>query len=65
LFKTEAWLQIMLGQGIVPEHYHPMADVLTDDQLKQFLGDLKRVIEHKAATFSDHRCYIQKHCAAA
>ena len=64
LFKGVAWLQVMLGQGIVPERYHPMADMLTDDQLKQFLGDIKRVIEHKAATFSDHRHYIQAHCAA-
>jgi len=64
LFKGVAWLQVMLGQGIVPERYHPMADMLTDDQLKQFLGDIKRVIEHKAAIFSDHRHYIQAHCAA-
>jgi len=64
LFKNVAWLQVMLGQGIVPEQHHPMANVLTNDQLKQFLGDIKRVIEHKAAMFPDHRRYVEEHCSA-
>jgi len=62
LFKTVAWLQVMLGQGIVPERYHPMADLLTDQQLKQFLSDIKRTIDHRAGTFPDHRRYIVEHC---
>lgn len=62
LFKTVAWLQVMLGQRIAPEHYHSMADALTDEQLKQFLGDIKRTIDHRAGMFPDHRRYIEEYC---
>jgi tryptophan halogenase len=65
LFKNVAWLQVMLGQGVEPENYHSMANVITDDQLDKFLGDIRRVVEHKAATLSDHREYVQAHCGGA
>jgi len=64
LFKAVAWLQVMLGQRIVPDCYHPLADLLDDGQLRQFLGDIGRVIAHKAGTFPTHRQYVTEHCAA-
>ncbi len=65
VFKTDAWLQVMIGQRIVPERYHPMADIPADDQLQKFLGELKRVIGNRSAAFPDHRQYIEEHCAAS
>jgi len=63
LFKNIAWLQVLLGQNVVPEAYHPMADIPTDEQLEGFLGDIRRVIAARAASFMDHRHYIDEHCA--
>jgi len=63
LFKNIAWLQVLLGQNVVPEAYHPMADIPTGEQLDGFLGDIRRVIAHRAASFMDHRHYIDQHCA--
>ncbi len=37
IFLEPSWLQVMLGQGIMPEDYHPLADTLTDEQLKDKL----------------------------
>lgn len=64
VFKTDAWLQVMVGQRIVPERYHPMADIPSDDQLQKFFGELKRVIGNRSAAFPDQRQYIEEHCAA-
>lgn len=63
LFKNMAWLQVLLGQHVVPETYHPMADVLTDEQLHAFLRDIRRVIAHRAESLEDHRRYIERHCS--
>ena len=64
LFKTDAWMQVMAGQRIVPEHYHPMADIPSDDQLRKFLAQIKHGLGQNSAAFPDHRRYIEKHCAA-
>ena len=63
LFKNIAWLQVLLGQHVNPQTHHPMADIPTDEQLSSFLGDIRRVVAHRAKTFMDHRLYIDQHCA--
>jgi tryptophan halogenase len=37
IFLESSWLQVMLGQGVMPQDYHPIADNLTDEQLKDKL----------------------------
>jgi len=63
LFKNIAWLQVLLGQQVIPETYHPMADNPTDKQLRAFLGDIRQVVANRAESFMDHRRYIDLHCA--
>ena len=62
LFQTDAWLQVMVGQRILPERYHPMADIPSDEQLGKFLAEIKRVITHNSSAFPDHQQYIETHC---
>ena len=64
LFKEVAWVQVMLGQGIVPEQFHPLAERITQQQLGEFLGGLRQVIAGRAETLSDHRSYLDQHCRA-
>ena len=64
LFKESSWIQVMLGQRIEPASYHPMADLLTADQLKEFLGGVHRLIDERAAALPDHRAYLESHCPA-
>lgn len=37
IFLEPSWLQVMLGQGIMPQDYHPLADTLSDQDLRQKL----------------------------
>ena len=39
IFLESSWLQVMLGQGVIPRDYHPIADSLTDAQLKDKAGE--------------------------
>ncbi len=64
LFKESSWIQVMLGQRILPESYHPMADLLSSAQLREFLSGMRALIDERAGSLPDHRAYLQKHCPA-
>ncbi|EQD61304.1 tryptophan halogenase, partial [mine drainage metagenome] len=44
LFTEQSWLQVLLGQGILPKRYHPAADDLPQGQLQEFLDTIRNVI---------------------
>lgn len=62
LFSEVAWLQVMTGQNILPETYHPMADILTDEQLSEFLKNIKTIINKAVTQLPSHRAYINQQC---
>jgi tryptophan halogenase len=64
LFTEMGWLQVMLGQGITPANYHPLADAITAEQLKEYLADIKTIVNKATALLPAHKSYILKHCAA-
>ncbi len=64
LFREASWVQVMLGQGVMPESYDPMADQLSDTQLDEFLANLRRLIERAVGGLPRHEEYIARHCAA-
>ncbi len=64
LFRESSWVQVMLGQGLMPKGYHPMADRLSADQLKDFLGSVKKLIANASAQLPAHQDFIASHCAA-
>ncbi len=43
VFLEPSWLQVMLGQGVVPQDYHPIADSLSDEQLQEKLANMKKL----------------------
>jgi tryptophan halogenase len=64
LFKEVAWLQVMIGQHIEPQAYHPVVDQLTDDQLNGFLSGIRDYIARATAKLPDHRTFLDQHCPA-
>jgi len=49
LFAESSWLQVMLGQGIAPQSYHPLANGMSDAELNTFMRQVlkgkKQVVE--------------------
>ena len=62
LFRIDSWLQVMLGQGIMPQSYHPIVDTLTDEQLRTQLGKLHSSIEARVAQLPKHIEFINQYC---
>jgi tryptophan halogenase len=65
LFQDASWVQVMLGQGIIPADYDPMADQIADTQLTEFLANLRRIIARSVAGLPSHEDYLARHCPAA
>jgi tryptophan halogenase len=64
LFIEIGWFQVLTGQNIEPNSYHPLADAISSDQLRQFLGDLKSIIANTADHLPLHEQFIAAHCRA-
>jgi len=64
LFTELGWQQVMIGQGMIPDDYHPIVDALDEDQLFEFLDNVKRIISTAASSLPSHEAYLEKHCRA-
>ena len=60
LFSEIAWQQVMLGQGALPQQYHPLAHNLTDEQLTEMLQNLKVLITHTSEQLPTHNEFLQR-----
>jgi tryptophan halogenase len=65
LFAENSWIQVMLGQGIVPEQYHPVVDVMGKDELSRFLDNIKKRVDMTVAKLPSHDAYIEQYCRAS
>ncbi len=64
LFLEPGWVQVMVGQGIIPRAYHPAADQLSEADLTKFFADLKTIIGRAVDTLPSHEAFIRDNCAA-
>lgn len=64
LFDVPGWVQVMIGQGILPESWHPLADQLDEKQLAGFLETVKGAFVRDVARMPDHADYVSRFCPA-
>lgn len=64
LFAEESWIQVFLGQGMIPRGYDPMVDIKSDAQVSQYLGNIAAVIGKCVAVMPTHAEYVAKTCPA-
>jgi tryptophan halogenase len=60
LFDSRAWIHVMIGQNIIPETYHPIADQLPEPRLKEFLEGLERAHLEQVRRMPEHGAFIAK-----
>ena len=65
LFTKVSWLQVMHGQRIRAQSYHPLADLLTEKEIADYLEEVAGVIEACTRVMPAHARYIADNCAAA
>ena len=59
LFTPAGWAQVLIGQGVRPSRHHPLADLLTEDELAGFLHTVRTGMAAKAAAMPSHADYLR------
>lgn len=64
LFTEVAWIQVLIGQGVIPRGYHPIADAETRADNDEYLELMRQLIAREAAQMPRHDAFVAQHCAA-
>jgi tryptophan halogenase len=65
LFAKTSWIQVMHGQRVRPRGYHPLTDLLPEDEIAKYLDEVAGVIGACVEVMPAHEKFIADHCAAA
>ncbi|MBX7536178.1 tryptophan 7-halogenase [Qipengyuania sp. GH1] len=63
LFRTESWLYVMLGQGLMPRHWHRLAGLMDDKRLIEILVQQRDAISSRVAEMPAHGQFIASYAA--
>ncbi|WP_395397698.1 tryptophan halogenase family protein [Novosphingobium sp. BL-8A] len=64
LFSRESWLSVLVGQGIEPNGFDPLAETVPLDALVARLDDLRERIAAGVAAMPDHARFVRDYCCA-
>jgi tryptophan halogenase len=59
LFTEVGWLQVMLGQGVLPASYHPLADAPSAEDLASFLDAQRRHVAAVVGRMPSHDQFLR------
>lgn len=65
MFAEMSWVQVLIGQGIMPRGYHPLVDQLPDQDLWRFMENVGETVARCVDAMPLHQAFIDRHCAAA
>jgi len=63
-FALPSWVQVMLGQRIVPQGYHPIVDEMPEDRLAEVVEGLRANLKQAVATMPTHQEWIDRYWKA-
>jgi tryptophan halogenase len=64
LFRVDSWVQVMMGQGIMPKQHHKGSCVLPTEGLKEQMTALRNRVANAVAQLPQHSDFIKKYCPA-
>ena len=64
LFTEVGWLQVFIGQGVLPEAHHPLADTVSEADLESYIDTWEKLVAREVAQMPSHADFIARHCAA-
>jgi tryptophan 7-halogenase len=63
LFSEVAWLQVFHGQGLAAQSYHPLADLINEEETAEYLESVRSVIAQCSTVMPNHQSFINQYCA--
>ena len=62
LFRLESWTHVMLGQGIMPKHYHSIFKTMSDEEMVGHLSNTRKTIADAVAKLPSHHEFVNHYC---
>jgi tryptophan halogenase len=64
LFLEPSWTAVLMGQGILPESYDPLADAIDPGVLERAMRGMSETVRRTAQALPTHLQFIERHCRA-
>ena len=64
LFNRPSWLSVLVGQGLTPEHYSPLADAIPEPRLNSDLERLRTEIRDRVDEMPKHASFLSRYADA-
>ena len=64
LFAENSWVQVMMGQGVMPRRHHPAADAMDVPELERFLDGIRARTLRNVDGLPPHMDYLRSYCPA-
>ncbi len=64
LFREDSWVQVLLGQGLIPQRFDPLTELKTATELQQFLQSTASVIGRCVDRMPTHAQFLARLSAA-
>jgi tryptophan halogenase len=64
MFALTSWVQVMIGQHILPQHHHPLVDSVSEAELTQLGESVRGVVASCVAAMPEHEQFIARCCQA-
>ncbi len=58
----DSWQQVMIGQGLMPAHHHPLVNTMSKEELRIFMQQITQQIETTLEKLPLHQDYINRYC---
>ena len=59
LFAQGSWFQVMTGQGLSPQGYHPVVDVIDVEDLQVFFDRVRSAVQQCLAVMPSHEDFLR------
>ena len=60
LFKYPSWLQVLVGQGVIPQNPHAYANSIDVNNLQGYLGSIRQTINNAVASLPLHDDFLKQ-----
>jgi tryptophan halogenase len=60
-FGEDSWVSVLLGQGVIPRSYDPLADVVNFEEVKAVSLRMRSMICDAVETVPTHRQFMESH----
>ena len=64
IFGENSWTQVMMGQGLQPQSYHPIVDMMGDEEFQRFMLHQKQKVEAAVSQLPSHGEFLSRYCPA-